>query len=86
MERLVAFLDAHGERCPEADLLVAAQALSELVDTEEFQTFEGRYLPAAGADVLATFRTKLLGPFLDDYDKRKTIQPLLRYIQDCNYK
>ena len=85
VERLVAFLDAHADKLPKDDLLVAAQALSELIDSEDFQTFEEQYLPEKSADRLATFKNRFLGPFLDDYDTRKTIQPLLRQIQDLNY-
>ena len=85
VERVVAFLDAHADKLPKDDLLVAAQALSELIDSEDFQTFEEQYLPEKSADRLATFKNRFLGPFLDDYDTRKTIQPLLRQIQDLNY-
>ena len=79
------FLDAHADKLPKDDLLVAAQALSELIDSEDFQTFEEQYLPEKSADRLATFKNRFLGPFLDDYDTRKTIQPLLCQIQDLQY-
>ena len=62
------------------------EALSDLLDSEDFQTYEGQYLPSKSRDTVGTFRTKFLEQFLDDYDNRKTIQPLLRYIQDCQYK
>ena len=78
-------LDAHADKLPKDDLLVACQALSELIDSEDFQTFEEQYLPESSGDRLATFKNRFLGPFLDDYDTRKTIQPLLRQIQDLNY-
>jgi len=85
VERVVSFLDAHADKLPKDDLLVACQALSELIDSEDFQTFEEQYLPEKAADRLATFKNRFLGPFLDDYDTRKTIQPLLRQIQDLQY-
>ena len=82
----MAFMDAHCEQLHADDLLVAAQALSDLADTEEFQTYEDDFLPGAAADAVARMRAKMLEPYLDDYDQRKTIQPLLRLIQDCGYK
>ena len=85
-EQLVAFLHLHHSLLRAADLLVAAQALSELVDSEDFQTFEDKHLSKQGAEKVATFRETFLDQFTDDYDKRKTIQPLLRFIQDCQYK
>ena len=64
---------------------MACQALSCLVDSEDFQTYEKQYLPSAARATLGSFRSAFLEQFLDDYDNRKTIQPLLRFIQDCSF-
>lgn len=85
VERLVSYLDAHHNLISAADLLMACQALSCLVDSEDFQTYEKQYLPSAARATLGSFRSAFLEQFLDDYDNRKTIQPLLRFIQDCSF-
>mmetsp|Transcript_15000 Transcript_15000/g.52220 ORF Transcript_15000/g.52220 Transcript_15000/m.52220 type:complete len:345 (-) Transcript_15000:1570-2604(-) len=86
VERVVDFLDAHHAQLRKEDLLVAAQALSALVDSEDFQTYEGDYCTSSCGEKLAAFRELFLEQFTDDYEARKTIQPLLRYVQDCRYK
>lgn len=85
VDSLVDYLDAHHASLKPDDLLAASQALSDIVDTDDFQTFQDNFIADEALAKAADFRANFLGVFLDDFDARKTIQPLLRFVQDCRY-
>lgn len=83
VERLVDFLCVHASRLGNGDLLAAAQALSNIVDSEDFLTYEDSHASSETRSAIANLSPLFLDSLTQDYDTRRSVQPLLRYIQVC---
>lgn len=78
VDKLTVFLVKNNE-------LTAAQALAAIIDTDDFATFEDDHVSPETVTQLPELKP-WLDEYMDDLPTRKTIQPLLRFIQDCSYR
>lgn len=86
LPRLAEFLQVHHGKLRPADLLVGAQALAAILDTEDFQTYEDSYLTEREHDLFIGMRDAFLEDFTADTDARRTIRPLLDFVSSCGGK
>lgn len=83
----VKFLSVYYPAMTAVDALRALEALSGLVQTEDFQTYKERYVSHtdnADAFVLIEFRETVLLKYQDDFKTRRIVRPLLDLVQNLS--
>jgi hypothetical protein len=72
----VKLLNLLGHNVLKAHRLIACQALSLLVDTEDFITHKESYYTNDDVDALVALKETIVQDLMSDFDNRKLVRPL----------